>query len=86
LSLPLPPQLEAAKFRLISRAAELRRAGLPAPLSVDSQRAHWTRMLRLLDAAASGEALDEQDAGLLREAQAMMLGGYLEILRLSAAD
>jgi len=86
LSLPLPPQLEAAKFRLISRAAELRRAGLPAPLSVDSQRAHWTRMLRLLDAEAAGEAVEKQDAALLREAQAMMRGGYLEILRLSAAD
>jgi hypothetical protein len=83
LSSPLPLQLEAAKFRLVSRAAELRRAGLSAPLSVDSQRARWTRMLRLLDAAASGEALDERDAGLLREAQAMVRGGYVDILRLA---
>jgi len=30
LSLPLPPQLEAARFRLVSRAAELRRSGLAA--------------------------------------------------------
>lgn len=33
LSLP-PPQLEAAKFRLVSRATELRRSGLAANASV----------------------------------------------------
>jgi hypothetical protein len=81
LSLPLPPQLEAAKFRLVGRAAELRRQGLAAPMTVDNQRARWTRMLQLLDAAAAGEAVVEHDAALLREAQAMVHGGYLEILR-----
>jgi hypothetical protein len=86
LSLPLPPQLEAAKFRLVSRATELRRAGLAAPSSVASQRVRWTQMLRLLDAEAAGEAVEKQDAALLREAQAMMRGGYLEILRLGASD
>lgn len=81
LSLPLPPQLEAAKFRLVGRAAELRRQGLAAPMTVDNQRARWTRMLQLLDAAAAGETVAEHDAPLLREAQAMVHGGYLEILR-----
>jgi Proteobacterial transcriptional regulator-like domain len=85
LSLPLPPQLEAAKFRLVSRAAELRRAGLTAPSSVASERARWTHMLRLLDAQAEGKTVDRQDTGLLREAQAIMRGGYLDILRLAAA-
>jgi len=81
LSLPLPPQLEAAKFRLVGRAAELRRQGLAAPMTVDNQRARWTRMLQLLDAAAAGETVAEHDAPLLRDAQAMVHGGYLEILR-----
>ena len=80
LSLPLPPQLEAAKFRLISRAAELRRQGLSAPKTVANQRARWTQMLRLLD---TDETCNEEDMALLREAQAMTRGGYREILRLA---
>jgi len=83
LSLPLPPQLEAAKFRLVSRAAELRRKGLAAPMTVANQRTRWTQMLRLLDAEAAGESADEEDAELLREAQAKVHGGYVEILRLA---
>jgi len=55
LSLPLPPQLESAKIRLVSRAAELRRAGLPAPMHVSSQHVRWTHMLRLLDAETGRE-------------------------------
>jgi len=86
LSLPLPPQLEAAKFRLVSRATELRRNGLAAPKTVANQRERWTQMLGLLDAEAAGVAVSEADAGLLREAQAMVSGGYLEILRLAAAE
>ena len=86
LSLPLPPQLEAAKIRLVSRAAELRRAGLAAPLSVASQQARWTHMLRLLDAEAAGESVEVQVAELLREAHAMTRNGYLEILRLGDAS
>ncbi len=83
LSLPLPAQLEAAKFRLVGRAAELRRQGLPAPMTVDNQRARWARMLQLLDAAATGEPVEKHDAPLLREAQAMVQGGYLDILRMA---
>ena len=53
LSLPLPPQLEAAKFRLVSRAAELRRQGHVAPKTVANQWTRWTAMLRLLDGDAA---------------------------------
>jgi hypothetical protein len=83
LSLPLPSQLEAARFRLVSRAAELRRSGLAAPKTVANQYERWTRMLRLLD---GGEVLDEEEASLLREAQALTHGGYLDILRLADAS
>ena len=83
LSLPLPPQLEAARLRLVSRAADLRRKGLAAPMTVASQRARWTRLLRLLDAEAAGGAVAGIDAAPLREARAMVLGGYLEILLLA---
>ncbi|HEY9149365.1 MAG TPA: hypothetical protein VIQ75_01075, partial [Gammaproteobacteria bacterium] len=82
LSLPLPPQLEAARFRLVSRAAELRRQGLTAPMTVANQRARWTCMLRMLD---DDETRGEKDDALLREAQAMMHSGYLDILRLADA-
>lgn len=94
LSLPLPPQLEAAKFRLVGRAAELRRAGHTAPLSVASQRTAWTRLLRVLDAHAAGANIadlcasgwcedEARCARLLSEAQAMTQTGYLAILRLA---
>lgn len=86
LSLPLPPQLEAARFRLVSRAAELRRNGLAAPLTVARQRAHWTRLLHLLDTEAAGESVADTDVGLLLEAKTMATGGYLEILRLADAS
>jgi hypothetical protein len=79
LSLPLPPQLEAAKFRLVSRAAELRRQGLTAPKTVENQHAQWTAMLRLLDDAA---AADTDSTTLLDEARALVTGGYRVILRL----
>jgi len=80
LSLPLPPQLEAAKFRLVSRAAELRRQGHSAPKTMANQRARWIAMLRLLDGAAKPDA---DPTALLDEAQALVAGGYREILRLS---
>lgn len=86
LSLPLPPQLEAAKFRLISRAAELRRAGQRAPMTVANQRARWTRMLQLLDAEAAGESIDEQNHALLDAAHAMTKRDYLGILHLADAS
>jgi hypothetical protein len=79
LSLPLPPQLEAAKFRLVSRTSELRRTGLTAPITVASQRARWTGMLRLLDGVATPDA---DSTSLLDEARALVAGGYRELLRL----
>ena len=82
LSLPLPPQLEAAKFRLVSRATELRRQGLTVPMTVATQRARWTRMLQRLD---GDEAPDEANAPLLCEARGMTQTGYLDILRLAEA-
>lgn len=80
LSLPLPQQLEAAKFRLVSRAAELRHQGLAAPKTVANQRTRWTQMLCLLDGAATPAANNTE---LLDEAQALVAGGYREILRLA---
>jgi hypothetical protein len=80
LSLPLPPQLDAAKFRLVSRAAELRRQGHAAPKTVANQRRRWTGMLRLLDGAATPDA---DGAALLDEARVLVAGGYREILRLA---
>ncbi|HBU28918.1 MAG: hypothetical protein A2X71_12880 [Thiobacillus sp. GWE1_62_9] len=80
LSLPLPPQLEAAKFRLVSRAAELRRQGLAAPKSVANQCDRWTMMLRLLDGVAAPDG-DAED--LLIGARALVAGGYRVILRLA---
>lgn len=82
LSLPLPPQLEAAKFRLVGRAAELRRQGIHAPKTVANQCARWVRMLQALDGVIPPEGnLDD----LLREARAMTQSGYLDILRLADA-
>jgi len=82
LSLPLPPQLEAAKFRLVSRAAELRRQGFAAPKTVANQRECWTRMLRLLDGDETSSA---ENAALLNEARRMAEHGYLDILHLADA-
>ena len=83
LSLPLPPQLETAKFRLVSHAAELRRQGFAAPKTVANQRDRWITMLRLLDDAA---AADAENAALLDEARTLVAGGYREILRLANSD
>ncbi|MCL5060984.1 MAG: DUF6499 domain-containing protein [Candidatus Thermoplasmatota archaeon] len=72
LSWRLPPQLEDAKFRLVSRAAELRRQGLAAPKTVANQRARWTTMLRLLD---GGEARDANRTELLDEGRILAYHG-----------
>lgn len=80
LSLPLPPQLEAAKFRLVSRASDLRRIGLAAPKTVANQRERWTAMRHLLDGAAAPVA---ETTELLGEVRTLVIGGYREILRLA---
>jgi hypothetical protein len=77
LSLPLTPQLDAAKRRLASRVATLRRAGRAAPMSVASQREYWTQLLQALDAPATASAT------LLASARHMSTGGYRDILRLA---
>ncbi|MEQ1592348.1 MAG: DUF6499 domain-containing protein [Thiobacillaceae bacterium] len=77
LSLPLLPQLDAAKFRLASRVAELRRAGHAAPHSVTHQRDYWTQLIGALDTPASAPET------LLAAAQKMAESGYREILRLA---
>lgn len=79
LSLPLPPQLDAARFRLMSRVTELRRAGHAAPRSVAIQCAYWTKLLQVLD----GQASHAQHADLRAQAQVMVETGYLEVLRLA---
>ena len=80
LSLPLPPQLDTARVRLVSRVAELRRVGLAAPWGVANQREHWTQLLQVLDGPTRHAA---QQSRLRVAAQAMVNGGYLEILRLA---
>ena len=91
LSLPLPPQLDAARFRLASKVAALRRAGHPAPRTVTSQREHWTQLLQVLDHdALSIEAsimgrentAPAHHAPLFDSARDMVQMGYREILRL----
>ena len=79
LSLPLPPQLDAARFRLVSKMAELRRAGHTAPRSVASERVHWTKLLQVLDGQLDNAT---QLARLTVEARAMVETGYRKILRL----
>lgn len=74
LSLPLPEQLEAAKFRLAGRAAALRRQGLAAPKTVANQRERWIALLRLLDGAPA--AIDA-------DAASIVLLGYRDIVRLA---
>jgi hypothetical protein len=49
-------------------------------MTVANQRARWTRMLQLLDGV---EAPNENNKVLLRDAQAMAQGGYLDIPRLT---
>ena len=80
LSLPLPPQLDAARFRLATRISELRRAGHVAPIRVASEREHWTQLLKALDGRIPDAA---QQPRLRVEAQTMVETGYQEILRLA---
>lgn len=77
LSLPLPEQLEAARFRLVSRAAELRRQDVVAPKTVANQREQWITMLRLLDSVATAN----REKRLADEALSLVAGAYQEILR-----
>jgi len=87
LSLPLRPQLEQAKKQLQMAARQRRRQGDLMPKRVTLLKEHWKRLLRVIDAQASGELRQlEAEMGnvgaLWREAQDMMGQGYLEILRI----
>ncbi len=73
LSYPLPAQLEAAKQKLVSQLAGLRRQGQTLPHSASNQAARWLKYLHALDAQAGPG---------LAEAQAMSRSGYRDILRL----
>ena len=59
---------------------------LVAPEIAAMLTAEFSAALYRENADAAGVAVSEADAELLHEAQAMMRGGYLEILRLGAAE
>ncbi len=87
LSLPLAPQLDAARVRLVARARALEKAGR-ITRQVAAAAPTWTRWLRLLDGTAAGAAeatlaqvLKIEDvATALRQARAMCASGYRRIL------
>lgn len=88
LALPLAPQLDQARIRLIGRRHALEAAGRLSPRSVRASVPIWTRWLRLLDGAEAGAELDElaqslqlADAGAeLDNARRMTAAGYRRIL------
>ena len=89
LSLPLKPQLEQARRQLQMEAGLRRRQGRLVPKRVSTLKAHWKRLLRLLDAEAAGEleAFGKEVAkegldSLAEEAGELMRKGYLELLRI----
>ena len=87
LALPLAPQFDAARLKLASRLAELRRGGHVVPLTLANQRASWREELRLLDAHADGATTAAMSGagltpGRLPEALARRASGYRELLRL----
>ena len=90
LSLPLAPQLAAAKIKLVVQQRSLERAGALPPRTTQAGRSLWTRYLRLLDGEACGvgrpelaQALGYQDIEAdLVEAHRMCAGGYRRILLL----
>ena len=79
LSLPLPPQLNVARFRLVTKVVELRRADHTTPRSVANQNAYWMKLLQACDGVTSDST---KQADLRVQAQAMVETGYREILRL----
>ena len=87
LSLPLKPQLEQARKQLQMESALRRRQGRLVPKRLSLLGTHWKLLLRIIDARADG-ALEELGVeienldALWREAEDMMDGGYLGILRI----
>lgn len=88
LALPLAPQLDQARVRLIGRQRALEKAGRLSPRNVRLAAPRWTVWLRLLDAVAAGTDLDEVarrlellDPGAeLEYARRMTTAGYRRIL------
>lgn len=88
LALPLPPQLDQARIRLVGRQRALDKAGRLPPRSVRAAAPTWTRWLRLLDGHTAGVGMDElgQSLGLadpgaeLENAHRMTVSGYRRIL------
>ncbi|WP_456404903.1 transcriptional regulator domain-containing protein [Thiolapillus sp.] len=83
LSLPLKPQLEQARRQLQMEAGLRRRQGDLQPRRVKTLKAHWTMLLRALDARATGEeeqAVELFGAEALTEAVGLTKKGYLELL------
>lgn len=75
LSLPIPPQLDAARTLLASRVAGLRRTGQRVTKSAQDHAARWQAWLDILDAANPAHPD-------WSEAAAMCRAGYRGILRL----
>lgn len=59
LSLPLAPQLDLARIRLVARQRALEKTGRLPARTVRAASAMWTRWLRLLDGAADGASVQE---------------------------
>lgn len=90
LALPLGPQLEAARVRLLAARHALAKAGRLPATSLQAGAPVWRAWLRLLDGLGQGAALDEiarvldlADAdGAREQARDMVAGGYRRILML----
>jgi len=75
LSLPLPAQLDAARRWLVSEQIRLRKQGLPAPRTLESQRAHWQKLIGALENSDYAHTL-------WKEAEQMTRQGYRKMLLL----
>lgn len=79
LSLPLPPQLEAARQWLLGEQIKLRRQGAPAPRTLENQRSRWVELIEVLDQADSSHPLWTEAARMIQQ-------GYREILHLRRTE
>ncbi len=88
LALPLAPQLDLARIRLVARQRTLEKTGRLPARSLRAASASWTRWLRLLDGAAVGASVQElarvlqlgDPAAELETARRMTTSGYRRIL------
>lgn len=90
LALPLGPQLEAARVRLIAARHALAKSGRLPATSLRAGVPLWTKWLRLLDGLEQDAALDDiarvlalsAPEGAREAARHMVAGGYRRILML----